>query len=135
MKYKPSNTELSELDSYSTKERLHYFLTRAVESEEVWGLSNQSGWVMREADEQTILPVWPYQGLAENCAENEWQNYVPGAVSLEHFVYKLLPVMIAQEIKVEILPTTNQPGNLLDARELSSLLEGMLESGEYYMEG
>ena len=135
MKYKPSISELSEVVNYDTKERLHYFLTRAVESEEVWGLSNQSGWVMRDHNNQTILPVWPYQIFAAKCATNEWQDYKPGAVSLEHFVYKLLPVMIAQEIKVEILPTTDQPGELLDARELSSLFEGMLESGEYYMEG
>ncbi|WP_455211094.1 DUF2750 domain-containing protein [Kaarinaea lacus] len=135
MKYRPDAKELSEIESYSRNERLHYFLTRAVESEEVWGLSNQSGWVIREHDNQTILPVWPYQIFAAKCATNEWQDYTAGAVSLEHFVYKLLPVMIAQEIKVEILPSTNQPGNLLDARELSSLFEGMLESGEYYMEG
>jgi hypothetical protein len=135
MKYQPSILELSETDTYSAKQRLHYFLTRAVESEEVWGLSNQSGWVMREHDKQTILPVWPYQMFAAKCAINDWQDYKPGAVSLEHFVYKLLPVMIEQEIIVEILASTNQPGNLLDARELSSLFEGMLESGEYYMEG
>jgi hypothetical protein len=135
MKYHPSNNELAEIESYSAKERLHYFLTRAIESEEVWGLSNQSGWVMKEQNERTILPVWPYQVMAAKCAENEWQDYVPGAVSLEHFVYKLLPTMISQDIKVEILPTKNHPGTLLNAGELSSLFEGMLESGEYYMEG
>ena len=135
MKFKPSATELIEIDSYEATERLHFFLTRAIESEEVWGLSNASGWVMKDSDDQTILPVWPYQQMATICAVNEWQNYVPGAVSLEHFVYTLLPVMIEQGIKVEILPTANQPGNLLAAEELASIFEGMLESGEYYMEG
>ena len=135
MKFKPSSTELSEVDSYEANERLHFFLTRAIESEEVWGLSNASGWVMKDSDDQTILPVWPYEQMAATCAVNEWQNYAPGAVSLEHFVYTLLPVMIEQGIKVEILPTINQPGNLLDAEELASIFDGMLESGEYYMEG
>jgi hypothetical protein len=135
MKFKPSNTELLELDSYDANERLHFFLTRTIESEEVWGLSNPSGWVMKDSDDQTILPAWPYEQMAKICAVNEWQNYKPGAVSLEHFVYTLLPVMVEQNIKVEILPTTNQPGNLLDAEELASIFEGMLESGEYYMEG
>lgn len=135
MKYQPSTTELSEVESYGAKERLYFFLTRAIESEEVWGLSNESGWVMKEINGQTVLPVWPYQVLAKNCATNEWQDYAPGAVSLEHFLYKLLPLAVEQDIKIEILPTTALPGHLLDAKELASMVDGMLESGEYYMEG
>ena len=135
MKYLPSATELLEVESCAEKERLHFFLTRAIESEEVWGLSNPSGWAMKEDKGLSILPVWPYEQMAINCAANEWQDYVPGAVSLEHFVYNLLPVMIKRDIKVEILPTKSQPGHLLAPRDLVSLFEGMLESGEYYMEG
>jgi hypothetical protein len=135
MKYQPSHNELSAIESYSENERLHYFLTRVIESEEVWGLSNPSGWVMREQDEQAILPVWPYRILAAKCTGNKWKDYVPGAVSLEHFVYNLLPTMNSQDIYVEIMPTSNQPGILMNAKQLASLFEGMLESGEYYMEG
>ena len=135
MKFKPSSTELSEVESYNANERLHYFLTRAVESEEVWGLSNQSGWVMKEANEHTILPVWPYKQLADDCATNEWQNYIPGAVSLEHFVYNLLALMEKEDIKVEVFPTATQPGLSVEANELAAQFEGMIESGEYYMEG
>lgn len=135
MKYHLSAQDLLEVESYDANARLHYFLSRAIESEEVWGLNNRFGWVMKEADGQSILPVWPYEILATQCAANEWQDYTAGAVSLEHFVYKLLPVMIEQDIKVEILPTQTQSGNLLKAKELAAIFEGMLETGEYYMEG
>lgn len=135
MRYQPSASETLEVESYSAQERLHYFLSRAIEAEEIWGLSNQAGWVMKEDNNITTLPVWPYEIFAANCATSEWQNYSPGAVSLEHFVYKLLPIMIGQSIKVELLPTANCPGTLLDAGKLAELFEGMLESGEYYMEG
>jgi hypothetical protein len=73
--------------------------------------------------------------MAANCAANEWQDYTAGAVSLEHFVYNLLPVMMEQDIHVEVLPTAGKPGKLLDASNLAAIFEGMLESGEYYMEG
>lgn len=135
MKYQLNETELIQVNSYGEKERLNFFLSRTIESEEVWGLSNQSGWIMKEEKDKTILPVWPYDILALNCAADVNQDYSPGAVSLEHFVYNLLPVMVRQEIKVEIFPTATQAGHLLNAKELASLFEGLLESGEYYMEG
>lgn len=135
MKYLPSETELKELESCDPKEQLDFFLTRVIESEELWGLGNTSGWVMKEINEQTILPVWPYEIFAANCATSEWQDYTATAVSLEHFVYKLLPIMSKQNIKVEIFPSKSLPGSLMKATELASLFEGMMESGEYYMEG
>lgn len=135
MKYQPSETELQELELYDPKEQLHFFLSRVIESEELWGLGNASGWVMKEINEQSILPVWPYEIFAENCAAMEWQDYTATAVSLEHFVYKLLPIMNKQNIKVEVFPSKSHPGSLVKATELASLFEGMMESGEYYMEG
>ena len=135
MKYQPSIIEKLEVETYSESDRLHFFLTRAIESEEVWGLSNPSGWVMKEDNNRSILPIWPYEIFAANCASNQWQDYAPAAVSLEHFVYNLLPIITKQEIGVEIFPTTNQSGSLLEASKLAELFEGMLESGEYYMEG
>jgi hypothetical protein len=135
MKYHPSPTEISEIDAYTANQRLHYFLTRSIESEEVWGLSNASGWMMKEMDNQTVLPVWPYESFAENCITADWNDHAPGAVSVEHFVYNLLPVMIQHKINAEILPTKTQQGKVIDSRELASLFEGMLDAGEYYMEG
>ena len=135
MKYHPSSKELLELGTCSANERMHYFLTRTTESEEIWGLGNSSGWIMKDENMQAILPVWPYEVLARDCAVNEWQYHVAEAVSLEQFVYKVLPKMIAQDIKVELLPTSTQAGIVLDAAELATLFEGMMESGEYYMEG
>lgn len=135
MRYQPSHREKQEVESYDEKDRLHFFLTRVVESEEVWGLNNDHGWILKEHNGQTILPVWPYESFAADCAVDEWQGYTPGAVSLEHFIDRLLPLIREQNIKLEILPTATQPGGLMDADKLSELLESMLEAGEYYLEG
>ena len=135
MKYLISTTELQQVDSWPPQERLQYFLGRAIESEEVWGLSNPSGWVMKDVDNKSILPVWPYEQMASLCAANEWQDYTASAVSLEHFVYKLLPIMVDQDIRVEILPTSSSGGECMDASELASIFDSLLETGEYYMEG
>lgn len=135
MRHQPSNSEQQQLEAFSPSELLHYFLTRVIESEELWGLGDSSNWVMRETGEITSLPVWPYKTFAASCALDDWEDYSPCAVSLEHFVYQLLPVMDKQDIKVEIFPYKTRTGRLMESRELASLLEGMMESGEYYMEG
>ena len=135
MRYLVSTKELEEVSSYSPQRRGQYFLSRAIESEEVWGLSNQSGWILKEENDQTILPIWPYQQMATGCALGEWENYDANAVSLEHFVYKVLPTMVTQDILVEIFPTNSNSGELMNAEKLASIFEGLLESGEYYMEG
>ena len=135
MRYLVSTKELEEASSYSPQSRAQYFLSRAIESEEVWGLNNPSGWILKEQNDQTILPIWPYQQMATGCAQGEWENYEANAVSLEHFVYKVLPMMVTQDILVEIFPTNSNPGELMSAEKLASIFEGLLESGEYYMEG
>jgi hypothetical protein len=135
MRYEPSSNELSAMAAMPAQERLHYFLTRSVESEEIWGLGDGSGWVVKEVDGRTLLPVWPYRVLAGVCAEGEWEDQVPSAVSLEHFLHHVLKIMMDQDIQVEVLPTTAAEGEALDAGRLLSLFESMLDSGEYFLEG
>lgn len=135
MRYVVTTDELTQVESYGPQDRLQYCLNRIIEAEEVWGLSNQSGWVMKEIDNQIFLPIWPYEQMATGCAINEWQAYRADAISLDYFVYKLLPVMMKQDINAEILPSAVKPGERLAAGELAAILDGMMESGEYYMEG
>lgn len=136
MIYKPSESELVEIETLSADQRLHYFLTRVIESEEVWGLGDEaSGWIIKDSDEKTLITVWPYEILAAAFATQSGDGQAPVAVSLEQFVYSLLPVIHQQNIHLEILPTGSLPGKLMPAQALAAILEGMMESGEYYMEG
>lgn len=135
MRYKPSDNELAEIETQTAEYRFHYFLSRAIESEEIWGLGDAAGWLIKEVDGQTIIPVWPYETLADGCAQQGGGNQATIAVSLEQFLYSLLPLMNQQNIQIEILPTAGLPGKLMEAKALAAILEGMMESGEYYMEG
>ena len=140
MRYKPSDSEVLEIDTFSAEQRLHYFLSRAVESEEVWGLGDDAGWVLKDVDDKTIIPIWPYEALATACSQvastqTAFSKTSAMAVSLEQFVYSLLPQINHQNIQIEILPTKILPGKIMQARDLSAILEGLMESGEYYMEG
>lgn len=131
----PTATEADLLKNATTQERLDYFLTRAMECEDVWGLSNASGWVMKEDSDTCILPVWPYAVMAEACAEDEWEDYVPDSTSLEHFVYGILPQLREQAIDIAIMPTPQDPGLRVDAKALFEIFERKLDTVEYFLDG
>lgn len=134
MHHAPTPTELIILAKASNEERLDYFLTRAMESEEVWGLSNESGWVMKEENGTCILPVWSYSALSQSCAQGSWSGHSPDSVSLEHFVYQILATLTEQQIQLEILPSQNQPGFLIKADSLFEIFERKLDAVEYFLE-
>jgi hypothetical protein len=135
MRYEPSFKEFHEITHATEEVRLQYFLTRTIESEEVWGIGDNKNWLLKEIGDQLLLPVWPYERFAEAWVVSSNEDNIRDAVSLEQFVYHILPTMIQQDISVEVLPTENKPGKIITARELSSLFEGLMESGEYFLEG
>lgn len=135
MRHKPSITEINEISEAAEEERLLYFLTRAIESEEVWGIGDHKNWLLKEIDNQQVLPVWPYEILVKECINPDDEDKTQDAISLEQFVYHVLQTMIKQDIGVEVLPTKTQSGKIISAQDLMNLLEGMMDSGEYYLEG
>lgn len=134
MQYHPSEQELHESLAKPPQERFHYFLTRALEGEEIWSVGDSNGWLLNDSNGITTVCVWPYRELAVTYGSAGGSSR-PLAVSLEHFVYKLLPIMIEQGIKINLFPTTLERGLVLEPQELLSIIESMMDSGEYYMEG
>lgn len=135
MRYKASDSEISNLPGMPAVERLTYFLTRAMEAEEIWSIGNANGWEMQDRDGRTVIPVWPYVELAQmNLSDND-SDASPQATSLDHFFERVLPMMIEQQIDLEVIGMPGTAGRLIPASDLYTMLESMLESGEYYIEG
>jgi len=135
MRYTPSASECSAVEHMTDTERLEYFLTRTFETEEVWGLGNTAGWLMRERDGDTILPVWPFRQLVAAGAGDDGEAHAPNAISLEHFVYRTLQVLIDQGVKLEVMPREAAAGCVVDPQQLLQLFEGVIDAGEYRLEG
>ena len=135
MHFAPTAQEHDALLTMSGPALMEYFVVRAAEVEEVWGLGDASGWVMRELADQTTLPVWPYQQLDNNCAVDDWQGQECKSVSLEHFISRILKLLIENDIQVEIMPSESAQGFIMSPQQLLTLFEGILESGDYFLEG
>lgn len=131
MRYEPTPSELLYLDSMDGDERLDYFITRTMESEEVWRLCDVDGWVTREENGVVRMPLWPYEGLAGECAG---PGEAADAVSLEYFVYSELAELQAEGIRMEIFPGKSD-GVKMDAAMLLRIFDGKMEQEQYFIEG
>lgn len=135
MRYVPYDHEYKAAGAMSENERMEYFLTRVFETEEVWGLDDQYDWLLREANGETYMPVWPYKKFAADAAIGEWAHCQPEAEALEVFLNGTLPLLIEEGILVEVMPMTGQAGCLVSPQRIKSIIEGMIDAGEYTLDG
>jgi len=135
MRYTPLDTEVAMLDDMTRAERMHYAITRMVEAEEVWSLGNDDGWAIQERDDLALIPLWPYRLFAEEHGVPDSVGLETQATSLENFVYNVLDMCKDGDIWLEVFPMRGAPGLVMEAAELFQLLKGMLDTGEYFIEG
>jgi len=131
MRHEPTANELTYLDELDADERLHYFISRTMESEEVWRLCDADDWVTRHIDDASVMPLWPYAGLAEPFAK---AGESADAVSLEHFVYHELAELAAEAVQVEVFPGKAE-GVRMDAAMLFRIFDGKMDEEQYFIEG
>ncbi|MBT2680165.1 DUF2750 domain-containing protein [Bacillus sp. ISL-35] len=87
------------------KIRYEYFIKKAADYEEVWGLYHD-GWATAKDDmERILLPLFPNETFAEAFAKREWEACNPKRIELEDFLEKWIPGMKSDGIKPSIFPT------------------------------
>lgn len=135
MQYAPTITEIQAIQQLTVTERFEYTTPRFIESEEVWSIGNEEGWLIDEKDGDAIITLWPYRQLAAEYAQERQPDSGPQSVSLEHFLYTVLKQCSTHDIKLEILPSIKQRGSVIAADRLYEILEGMVDTGGYFIEG
>ncbi|MBF0471652.1 MAG: DUF2750 domain-containing protein [Gammaproteobacteria bacterium] len=133
MHFQPTDSELSALPTMSDDEKVYYFLTRVMESEEIWGGSEQPHWSLPPESGQNPIPLWPYQSLAASFLDPS-SPLQPVATSLEHFI-ELIEQEGDRTIMLEIMPLPQTGGTRIEAKVLLSMFESLIDSGTYFIEG
>ncbi len=136
MRYQPYEDEYAAVPSMNDAQLLEYFLYRVFETEEIWGLKETAlHWLTHEANAQIVQPLWPYKRYADEAAVAQWEDFVPAAVSLEYFMEQTIQKLAMDDILIEIMPRETAPGCLISAQRLFSILDGMMESSQYTLDG
>ena len=135
MRYSPYSYEHQAMDDFNNRQRLEYFLTRLFEAEEVWGINDGLEWVSFLKNGKVLLPLWPYESLAQDACDPMKKDLLPSAESLEDFLHFTLDELEQEGIMLELLPVKQQCGSEISPEQLKSILTGMIEAGEYTIEG
>jgi hypothetical protein len=73
--------------------------------EKLWSLKNENGWVICASDDgREMIPVWPHQFYAKQCACGEWLGCTPQNISLAVWVNKWIPGMLRDKRLVAVFP-------------------------------
>ena len=107
----------------SGPERYAYFVKRAADWEEVWGLRDDRGWVTAERDAHTLIPVWPHADYARASALGNWEGADPALIDLDEWVESWLPELEAKGHLVAVFPIPEGNGVAVEPGRVGADLE------------
>ena len=143
MRFSALPEEIAALPAMADGERLDYFLLRTFETDEVWALKLRNSWFSRPLPQacagfaagQAVMPLWCYRHYSQDAALDIWMDCRPDALSLEDFLEREIPQLIAADIVLDIMPRAGEPGCLITPQQLLSIFTGLMDAGEYRLEG
>lgn len=111
--------EVEAFSRLGTSQRYNYFLAKLSEWQEVWGLSDDDGWVVTEQADQIVFPLWPAEAFAKLCAINDWALAEPKVVTLDVLIDEVLPHLVEDNLSVAVFMVPNREHcGVLPASEL-----------------
>jgi len=116
----PPNTEQDAL----SLQRYHVFLNAVIEAGELWGLGLDDEWALTgDPQGNRAIPVWPDKESAAQCAQENWQKYLPRPVQLKDWLDDWVHNVLKDEILVVVHPTPESMGLVVNAQRLARELE------------
>lgn len=110
----------------SADARYQHFVSRVVETGQIWGLSSKQGWVVLTSDGDECFPVWPHPDYAAAWATGDWSDCRPEAVDLDVWLDRWTPGMEGDGTLIAVFPNDDEENVVVSPAELKiSLLEEM----------
>lgn len=79
------------------------FIEGILESNQVWGLQSEDGWVVvdsTEFEDSEVMPFWSEEDFARHHCAGEWSEFKPAAMELDEFIEDWLVGMAEDGILV-----------------------------------
>jgi len=112
------------------QKRYSYFVKRAADQKQVWGLWN-NGWAMGITDEGTAtIPIWPAKEYADLCKEGDWSGFQPKSIPLREFMHEMVPGLARDGVRVSIFDTPSGDSVFVSDEDLINGLEAELSKIE-----
>ena len=131
MSWNVNDEEFHAVVALPAPERYAYFIKRAASHGELWGLTDNNGWVIAADDEEAPhFPVWPHPRFASACAAGPWLNAKPTSIDIDEWVAAWLPKIRKDGLRVAVFQTPKDQGVGVGPDRLKSDLEDELATFE-----
>lgn len=122
-------SEVEEIFCLTPDRKYNYFLNKAAETEQVFGLKKNKGWVtIKDEKGNAAMPIWPAYEFSKYCQENQWKETQIESIDLYEFLEYWLQGMKRDNCRVLIFGDTGGGGISVDAVELKYKLEEYLSN-------
>ena len=122
MSYELSDTERNAALQLNADYRYDHFISKLVEHEELFVLTDEHGVMMLTTDDEDCIPVWPHPEYAKAWAEGEWAECKPQSITLKVWLERWVDGMEQDELCVAVFPTPDQEGIVLEPADVADAI-------------
>lgn len=126
-----SDKEYEAVRGLPSSERYKHFVKHVADTETVWSLCSAAGWVlMADPAGAEVIPLWPAERYAIDCAVDEFDGANPQSIPLDEFIEKWIPGMTKDGRLAGVFPTSSASAIVVDPARLKDDLDEELENYE-----
>lgn len=119
MSYELTETERNAALQLNADYRFDHFISKLVEHEELFVLTDEHGVMMLTTEDEDCIPVWPHPEYAQAWAEGEWAECKPQSITLKVWLERWVEGMEQDELCVAVFPTPDQEGIVLEPADVA----------------
>lgn len=120
-------SEVEEIFCLTADRKFKYFLNKVSETEQVYGLKDNKGWItMKDEGNNIAMPLWPAYEFAKYCLENQWKEAKIESIDLFEFMEYWLDGMRRDGCRVLVFADSSGMGFSIEADKFKRELEEFL---------
>lgn len=110
-----------------TEQRYQHLITQVVQTQTLWLLTDETGCVMLNTDEEDCIPVWPNQEFAERWATQEWEKCQSEPIALKTWQHRWTPGLTDDNFYLVVFPDEQQQGTVIHPEDFAADLRKALK--------
>jgi len=117
-----------QLNNLTCEERFTHFIEQAVSQKEVWILTDETGCVMLNTEDEECVPVWPSFATAQEWANGDWKDCASEAVDLKTWQLRWSEGLEQDGFYVVVFPVENNEGTVIHPQDLDADLRKQIKA-------
>ena len=120
-----NDNELHSLLKRNAENRLNYLIEQIKQHQEIWILTDDTGAVMFQSEDEDCIPIWPSKDVAQLWCNEDWQECRPHAIDVATWKSKWTPGLEDDEVNILVFPNDDDEGIVLLPWEFNEHLEAL----------